>query len=324
MFGTVEKLAEAGHDPRRFATDLLDRLRDLVLLRAVPDPRRGLVSAPEEELSRMVAQAERIGLATLSRYADIVHNGLLEMRGATSPRLVLELLCARMLLPSVIEAEKALLARIERLERRATLAGGGGSPAEGGVEPPVRAVPERDRGLRSARHRPVRRRAEPEGRALQLGRRRLASSAGGARSRSAPRPAMAVGGLLAVLRTGGSVAGSRGDPGRPGGGTPAAGPGWLGRPARRVGGCGPVRRPDAYACAGGAPRSGRCRRTPVAAAPANPLPAQLRRRCGGPGCRRDPERWPQPMTALRSSPAVAASRRCPTQATVASVDGTPT
>ena len=142
VFSTVEKLAEAGHDPRRFATDLLDRLRDLVLLRAVPDSAGGLVSAPEEELSRMVAQAERIGLATLSRYADIVHNGLLEMRGATSPRLVLELLSARMLLPSVVEAEKALLARIERLERRATLAGGGGAPAEGGVEPPVRATPE--------------------------------------------------------------------------------------------------------------------------------------------------------------------------------------
>ncbi|WP_370945269.1 DNA polymerase III subunit gamma and tau [Amycolatopsis sp. cg5] len=122
VFGTIEKLAEAGHDPRRFATDLLDRLRDLVLLRSVPEaPSRGLVSAPEDELSRMVAQAERIGLATLSRYAEIVHNGLLEMRGATSPRLVLELLCARMLLPSVSEDEAALLQRMERLERRATL-----------------------------------------------------------------------------------------------------------------------------------------------------------------------------------------------------------
>ncbi|MFF0149423.1 DNA polymerase-3 subunit gamma/tau [Amycolatopsis sulphurea] len=137
VFATVEKLAEAGHDPRRFATDLLDRLRDLVLMRSVPEAgERGLVSAPAEELARMSAQAERIGLGTLSRYADIVHNGLLEMRGATSPRLVLELLCARMLLPSVTEAEKALLARIERLERRAVVATGGG---EAGVEPPVRA-----------------------------------------------------------------------------------------------------------------------------------------------------------------------------------------
>ncbi|SED79923.1 DNA polymerase-3 subunit gamma/tau [Amycolatopsis tolypomycina] len=155
VFGTVEKLTEAGHDPRRFATDLLDRLRDLVLLRAVPESAGGLVSAPEEELSRMVAQAERIGLATLSRYADIVHSGLLEMRGATSPRLVLELLCARMLLPSVTDAEKALLARIERLERRATVAGGGGAPAEGGVEPPVRAAPEREFSRPSQRSAPA-------------------------------------------------------------------------------------------------------------------------------------------------------------------------
>jgi DNA polymerase-3 subunit gamma/tau len=144
VFGTIEKLTEAGHDPRRFATDLLDRLRDLVLLRAVPESAGGLVAAPAEELARMVAQAERIGLATLSRYADIVHNGLLEMRGATSPRLVLELLCARMLLPSVTDGEQALLARIERLERRATVAGGGGASAEGGVEPPMRAAPDRE------------------------------------------------------------------------------------------------------------------------------------------------------------------------------------
>ncbi|HEY2064306.1 MAG TPA: DNA polymerase III subunit gamma and tau [Amycolatopsis sp.] len=135
VFGTVERLADAGHDPRRFATDLLDRLRDLVMLRSVPEAgERGLVAAPEEELNRMSAQAERIGLGTLSRYADIVHSGLLEMRGATSPRLVLELLCARMLLPSVTDGEKALLARIERLERRATVSGGGGAA---GVEPPV-------------------------------------------------------------------------------------------------------------------------------------------------------------------------------------------
>ena len=129
VFGTVEKLAEAGHDPRRFATDLLDRLRDLVMLRSVPDAAaRGLVSAPEGELARMVAQAERIGLATLSRYAEIVHSGLLEMRGATAPRLVLELLCARMLLPSVTEGEAAVLQRLERLERRVTA---GGTPAPG-------------------------------------------------------------------------------------------------------------------------------------------------------------------------------------------------
>ncbi|WP_410647654.1 DNA polymerase III subunit gamma and tau [Amycolatopsis sp. cmx-4-54] len=123
VFGTVERLAEAGHDPRRFATDLLDRLRDLVMLRSVPDAgERGLVAAPDDELKKMKEQAGKLEPATLSRYADIVHSGLLEMRGATSPRLVLELLTARMLLPSVAEGADALLARLERLERRAASA----------------------------------------------------------------------------------------------------------------------------------------------------------------------------------------------------------
>ncbi|MQA11463.1 MAG: DNA polymerase III subunit gamma and tau [Pseudonocardiaceae bacterium] len=123
VFGTVEKLVEAGHDPRRFASDLLDRLRDLVLLRSVPDAAgRGLVAAPDDELTRMQAQTERLGLATLARYAEIVHTGLTDMRGATSPRLLLELLCARMLLPAADESEAAVLHRLERLERRMTVA----------------------------------------------------------------------------------------------------------------------------------------------------------------------------------------------------------
>ncbi|WP_460429162.1 DNA polymerase III subunit gamma and tau, partial [Amycolatopsis endophytica] len=133
VFGTVERLVEAGHEPRRFASDLLDRLRDLVLLRSVPDAAaRNLVSAPADELDRMTSQAERAGLATLTRYAEIVHNGLLEMRGATAPRLLLELLCARMLLPSASEGEEAVLQRLERLERRVTVSGGGSLPQADG------------------------------------------------------------------------------------------------------------------------------------------------------------------------------------------------
>ncbi|MEV7554882.1 DNA polymerase III subunit gamma and tau [Amycolatopsis sp. NPDC089917] len=139
VFGTVESLAEAGHDPRRFATDLLDRLRDLVMLRSVPDAgERGLVAAPDDELKKMKEQAGKLEPATLSRYADIVHNGLLEMRGATSPRLVLELLTARMLLPSVAEGTDALLARLERLERRAASAP---APAAGVAVQAVQAAP---------------------------------------------------------------------------------------------------------------------------------------------------------------------------------------
>nr|WP_275107007.1 DNA polymerase III subunit gamma and tau [Nocardia arthritidis] len=118
LFGTVDSVMEAGHDPRRFAVDLLERFRDLILLRAVPDAAdRGLVSGPGDVLDRMRDQAQRIGPATLARYAELLHEGLGEMRGATAPRLLLEVVCARMLLPSVSDAESAALQRLERLER---------------------------------------------------------------------------------------------------------------------------------------------------------------------------------------------------------------
>ncbi|TJZ74113.1 DNA polymerase III subunits gamma/tau [Rhodococcus oryzae] len=120
LFGTVDKVMDAGHDPRRFAVDLLERIRDLILMRAVPDAgERGLVDAPGDVLERIREEAERIGPATLARYAEVLHAGLGEMRGATAPRLLLEVMCARMLLPSATDAESAVLQRLERLERRA-------------------------------------------------------------------------------------------------------------------------------------------------------------------------------------------------------------
>ncbi|WP_191302393.1 DNA polymerase III subunit gamma and tau [Lentzea cavernae] len=136
VYSTIDRLVDAGHDPRRFASDLLDRLRDLVLLCAVPDAAdRNLVSAPEDEVATMAAQAERIGPAALTRYAEIVHQGLVDMRGATSPRLLLELLVSRMLLPSASQSEAALLQRLEQLERRppaAIAAPGDATAAAGG------------------------------------------------------------------------------------------------------------------------------------------------------------------------------------------------
>ncbi|WP_077078806.1 DNA polymerase III subunits gamma/tau [Mycobacterium numidiamassiliense] len=119
MFGAVEAVIDAGHDPRRFATDLLERFRDLIVLQAVPDAAsRGVVDAPEDVLDRMREQAVRIGPATLTRYAEVVQAGLGEMRGATAPRLLLEVVCARLLLPSASDAESALLQRVERIETR--------------------------------------------------------------------------------------------------------------------------------------------------------------------------------------------------------------
>ena len=119
MFGAVESVIDAGHDPRRFATDLLERFRDLLVLQAVPDATsRGVVDAPEDVLDRMREQAARMGPATLTRYAEVVHAGLTEMRGATAPRLLLEVICARLLLPSASDTESALLQRVERIETR--------------------------------------------------------------------------------------------------------------------------------------------------------------------------------------------------------------
>ncbi|MEU0498582.1 DNA polymerase III subunits gamma/tau [Mycobacterium sp. NPDC006124] len=119
LFGAVEALVDAGHDPRRFATDLLERFRDLIVLQAVPDAAaRGVVDAPDDVVERMREQAATLGTATLTRYAEVVHAGLGEMRGATAPRLLLEVVCARLLLPSASDTEAALLQRIERLETR--------------------------------------------------------------------------------------------------------------------------------------------------------------------------------------------------------------
>ena len=126
LFGTVEKVMDAGHDPRRFAVDLLERLRDLILMKSVPDAaERGLVDAPGDVLERMRDEATRLGPATLTRYAEIVHAGLGEMRGATSPRLLLEVMCARMLLPAASDAETAVLQRLERLEQGIVATPGG-------------------------------------------------------------------------------------------------------------------------------------------------------------------------------------------------------
>jgi DNA polymerase-3 subunit gamma/tau len=123
-YATIDRVAEAGHDPRRFAGDLLERLRDLIVLQQVPDAAtKGLLGGADDELERMTAQAERFGPATLSRMADIVHTGLVDMRGTTAPRLVLELVTARMLLPSADDSAAALLQRMERMERRLTLTG---------------------------------------------------------------------------------------------------------------------------------------------------------------------------------------------------------
>jgi DNA polymerase III subunit gamma/tau len=117
VFGVVNRVIEGGHEPRRFAADMLDRFRDLIILAAVPDAAEiGLLDLPPDRAERMAAQAGRFGQAGLTRAAEIVSAGLDQMRGATSPRLLLELICAQVLLPAAATDEKSLLARLERLE----------------------------------------------------------------------------------------------------------------------------------------------------------------------------------------------------------------
>jgi DNA polymerase III subunit gamma/tau len=136
-FGTVDRVIQGGHDSRRFAADLLDRLRDLIILAAVPGAgQTGLLDAPADRLEKMADQAGRFGQAELARSAEILSDGLIQMRGTTSPRLLLELMCAEILLPGASTGEKALLTRLERLERRLE-----GVPAEGVVPTPREARP---------------------------------------------------------------------------------------------------------------------------------------------------------------------------------------
>ncbi|WP_043175102.1 DNA polymerase III subunit gamma and tau [Streptomyces sp. NRRL B-24484] len=148
VFQVVDRVVEGGHDPRRFVTDLLERLRDLVILATVPDAgEKGLIDAPADRIAVMQAQADRFGAAELSRAADIVNTGLTEMRGNAAPRLQLELICARVMLPGAYSDELSLQARLDKLERRAST---GGFPAAGfpaaaapmpGMQAPAAQVP---------------------------------------------------------------------------------------------------------------------------------------------------------------------------------------
>jgi DNA polymerase-3 subunit gamma/tau len=139
LFKSIDRVIESGHDPRRFASDLLERLRDLMIVDALPDggAQAILREIPDDQLERMRNQAQRIGTAGLSRAADIVAEGLTQMRGATAPRLMLELICGRMLLPVGDTSQRGLMARIERLERAENLA-----PMSSGA-PASKVVPEK-------------------------------------------------------------------------------------------------------------------------------------------------------------------------------------
>ncbi|MBK6872854.1 MAG: DNA polymerase III subunit gamma and tau [Kineosporiaceae bacterium] len=138
VFGVVDRVIQSGHDPRRFVEDLLERMRDLLVVAAVPDGGHAVLrNLPADQLERMRGQAGRFGRSELSRAADVVNAALTEMTGATSPRLQLELLCARLLLPGAEDTERGLRARLDRVEKRLGVA------APGEARPVEQRVAER-------------------------------------------------------------------------------------------------------------------------------------------------------------------------------------
>ncbi|MBL0887245.1 DNA polymerase III subunit gamma and tau [Myceligenerans indicum] len=137
IFRVVDQIIATGHEPRRFVEDVLERLRDLIVIGVSGDAADAVLrELPTDQLERMHAQAGRLGVAELSRAADLVNAALTEMTGATSPRLHLELLCARLLLPGADDGTAGLAARIDRLERGGIAArAAGASVTEPAAEP---------------------------------------------------------------------------------------------------------------------------------------------------------------------------------------------
>lgn len=136
VFRAVDRVIQTGHDPRRFVEDLLERFRDLIIVKAMPESAQSILRGmPADQIARLQNQAHNLGSAELSRAADVTNTALTEMTGATSPRLHLELLCARILLPSAEQTERGIAARIDRVERRLSFAGN--DPAAPAVSAPA-------------------------------------------------------------------------------------------------------------------------------------------------------------------------------------------
>jgi len=141
LFEVIESVVDTGHDPRRFVSDLLERLRDVIVVQSVPEAAgRGLIDAPDDEIERIVAQAQSLGPAEASRAADVVNTALGELKGATAPRLRLEMMAARLLVPAADDQEVGNRARLDHLERVVAslpATGADSKAAEVATAPPV-------------------------------------------------------------------------------------------------------------------------------------------------------------------------------------------
>jgi len=150
VLACVERVVDAGHDLHQFTREALEHLRDLYVLRVAPQSTT-LVDVTAETRERLAAQAERFGPGELGRMVTIVGDLYLDLRTATDQRLVVEIGLARAAVPEASLDAEALLARIERLERRLSIAGAesqapSAGPGPAVVEPtagpaPAKAVP---------------------------------------------------------------------------------------------------------------------------------------------------------------------------------------
>ncbi|MBH0009804.1 DNA polymerase III subunit gamma and tau [Salinibacterium sp. SWN1162] len=140
-FSSVDRVVQTGQDPRRFVEDLLERMRDLIVVAATAGSAAEVLRGiPQDQLERMGQQAHTLGAAELSRAADIINAALSEMTGATSPRLHLELMVARIMVPASDDTQRGALARVERLERRIGIDGDGSASAASTTPPAPRAA----------------------------------------------------------------------------------------------------------------------------------------------------------------------------------------
>lgn len=139
LFGAVSRVVATGQDPRRFVEDLLERLRDLIVVKAVPQAAGQILQGvPQDQLERLAQQAQALGERELTVAAATANETLNGMTGAANPQLQLELLCARLLLPAAEGpsggAEVAALAsRLQVLERRVASGVAGSVPVQGGM-----------------------------------------------------------------------------------------------------------------------------------------------------------------------------------------------
>jgi DNA polymerase-3 subunit gamma/tau len=124
VFASVDSVIQTGQDPRRFVEDLLERLRDLIVVLAVGEKADSVLrGVPKDQIEKLTTQAFGFGMASLTHASEVVSETLNSMSGATSPKLQLELMCAKVLVPAAGDTEAGSLARLDRLERRVGMSG---------------------------------------------------------------------------------------------------------------------------------------------------------------------------------------------------------